>query len=131
MNTSEIKPAFVDYRFVPNYTDHAAVESALQQISQKFKTDGAAVAATFAIEDDPREAITAVSRRFNVTISRLEWGAKPEQVNQVKMFDVDGERYTFAQMMKANEQDQDFCAWLQTAKINKWFPGVVAVKRVR
>lgn len=100
MNTSEIKPAFVDYRLVPNYTDHAAVESALQQISQKFKTDGAAVAATFAIEDDPREAVTAVSRRFT-------------------------------QMIESNAQDDDCCAWLRSAQVGEWFPGVVAVQRVR
>jgi len=131
MNTSEIKPAFVDYRFVPNYTDHAAVESALQQISQKFKTDGSAVAATFAIEDDPREAVNAVSRRFNVTISRLEWGSKPEQIDQVKVFDIDGERYSFAKMIEANAQDDDCCAWLRAAQVGEWFPGVVAVQRVR
>jgi len=67
-------PKYVDYRLVPNSTDEAAVLEALKGVSSKFEMDEYAVAGTFELADDPREAVLAVSRKFNITVRRLEWG---------------------------------------------------------
>jgi len=67
---------YIDYRLVPNSTDFDAVLSALQAVSPKFHVDEVAIAATFDVEldGDPKDAVLAVSREFNITVRRLEWG---------------------------------------------------------
>ena len=67
---------YIDYRLVPNSTDEAAVLAELQAVSSRFNLDGVAVAATFDVEvdGDPKAAILAVSKKFNVSVMRLEWG---------------------------------------------------------
>lgn len=90
--------------------------------------DGASVSNS--IKEDRLDRSLFTSRHFNsAELDQIERELLAERNHRV--FDVDGERYTFAQMMKANAQDQGFCAWLQSAKLNEWFPGVVAVRRVR
>jgi len=71
---------YIDYRLVPNSTDFAAVLADLQAVSTKFHVDGVAVAATFDIEldGDPKAKILAVSKKFNITVRRLEWGYREE-----------------------------------------------------
>ena len=67
---------YIDYRLVPNSTDFDAVLGALQAISAKFHVDGVAIAATFDIEleSDPKNAILIVSKKFNISVMRMEWG---------------------------------------------------------
>jgi len=78
INRSDEAKAYVDYRLVPNSTDFAGVLADLQAISPKFHVDGVAVAVTLDLEidGDPKDAIMAVSKKFNVTVRRLAWGYK-------------------------------------------------------
>ena len=72
---------YVDYRLVPNSTDFANVLTALKAVSPKFYDDETAVAATFDIEldGDPRDGVLSVSKAFNVTVRRLEWGYREDK----------------------------------------------------
>lgn len=40
-------------------------------------------------------------------------------------FDVEGTRYTLAQMLQGNVGEEDFCAWARTAKSGDFFPGLI------
>lgn len=78
---------YVDYRLVPNSTDEAAVLTDLQLVSPKFKLDGVAVAATFDIEidSDPKAAILAVSKKFNISVRRLQWGYRADRLQDAQI----------------------------------------------
>jgi hypothetical protein len=41
-------------------------------------------------------------------------------------FDVEGTRYSLAQMLADNADDEAFCAWARAAKPGEFFPGVIA-----
>jgi hypothetical protein len=41
-------------------------------------------------------------------------------------FDVEGTRYSLAQMLASNADDEAFCEWARAAKPGEFFPGVIA-----
>jgi hypothetical protein len=41
-------------------------------------------------------------------------------------FDVEGTRYSLAQMLATNADDEAFCEWARTAKPGEYFPGIVS-----
>jgi hypothetical protein len=41
-------------------------------------------------------------------------------------FDVEGTRYSLAQMLATNVDDPGFCEWARAAKPGEFFPGVIA-----
>ena len=89
------KGAYVDYRIVPGYGDHSVVLSELNEVlalgafGAKFYTDGAAIAATFDADDDPRAAVNAVAERHNLPVMRHTWGSKPWHSNTVSGYGPD------------------------------------------
>lgn len=46
------------------------------------------------------------------------------------IFEVDGERYTYADMIAANADDDGLCSWLRTAQVGDVFPAFVPCTRV-
>lgn len=46
------------------------------------------------------------------------------------IFEVDGHRYTQAEMMLANADDEDFWDWLDCARVGDVYPAFVRCERV-
>jgi hypothetical protein len=40
-------------------------------------------------------------------------------------FNVDGTRYTLAQMLESNADDEHFCEWARTARPGDFYPGLI------
>lgn len=56
-------------------------------------------------------------------------GPPEPDLDPVPTFTVDGVAYTLAEMLDANQDDADLCAWLLNARAGDRFPAIVDCRR--
>lgn len=70
----------------------------------------------------------ALARQFAGSLERKAARRSVDEVGAQDFtveFDVEGTRYSLAQMLAANADDPTFCEWANAAKPGEYFPGIV------